>query len=76
MHQPDRTVAVADRLQQPRDEIAMHGGRVAAGAVLQHAETIDDDIDAVIAQQPRQRGRFHRHHRQFEIERADFLRRG
>ena len=36
---------LADRLQQPRDEIAMHGGRVAAGAVLQHAETIDDDID-------------------------------
>ena len=37
MHQPDRTVAVADRLQQPGDEIAMHGGGVAAGAVLQHA---------------------------------------
>ena len=37
MHQPDRTVAVADRLQQPRDEIAMHGGGVAAGTVLQHA---------------------------------------
>ena len=46
MHQPDRTAAVADRLQQPRDEIAMHGGRVAAGTVLQHAEAIDDDIDA------------------------------
>jgi hypothetical protein len=75
MHQPDRTVAFADRLQQARDEIAMHGGGVAAGAVLQHAEAIDDDIDAAIAQQPRQRGRFHRHDRQFEIERAAPLRR-
>ena len=74
VHQPDRAAAVADRLQQPRDEIAVHGGRVAAGAVLQHAEAIDDDIDAVIAQQPRQRDRFHRHDRQFEIERAAFLR--
>ena len=46
MDQADRTAAVADRLQQPRDEIAMHGGGVAAGAILQHAEAIDDDIDA------------------------------
>ena len=76
MHQPDRAVAFADRLQQPHDEIAMHGGGVAAGAVLQHAEAIDDDIDVVIAQQPRQRCRFHRHNRQFEIERAAFLRGG
>ena len=54
----------------------MHGGGVAAGTVLQHAEAIDDDIDAVIAQQPRQRDRFHRHDRQFEIERIAFLRGG
>ena len=76
MHQPDRTLAFTDRLQQPCDEIAVHGGRVAAGAVLQHTEAIDDDIDAMVAQQPRQRGRFHRHDRKFEIERAAFLRRG
>ena len=56
MDQPDRAAAVADRLQEARDEIAVHGGGIAAGAILQHAEAIDDDIDGAIAQQPRQRG--------------------
>ncbi len=61
--------------QQARDEIAMHGAGVAAGAVLQHAEAIDDDIDLALADQPRQRGCVHRHDRQFEIEGAGLLRR-
>ncbi len=60
--------------QQPLDEIAMHRAGVAAGAVLQHAEAIDDEVDAVIADQPRQRSRVHRHHRHFQIERAGLLR--
>ena len=72
MHQSDRPFALAQSLQQPCDEIAMHGRRVAARAVLQHAEAIDDDIDAMFAQQPRQRRRVHRHDGQFEIERAGY----
>ncbi len=66
----DRPAAVADRPQQPLDEIAMHIAGVAARAVLQHAEAIDYDIDVVIPDQPRQRGRIHRHHGHFQIERA------
>ena len=49
MDEADRATGVADRLQQPRDEIAMHGAGIAAGAVLQHAEAIDDEIDAAIS---------------------------
>jgi hypothetical protein len=74
VHQPDRAAAIADRLQQPRDEIAMHGTGIAAGSVLQHAEAIDDEIDAVLPDQPRQRRCIHRHDRQFQIERACLLR--
>ena len=74
VHQPDRTAAVADRLQQARDEIAMHRAGVAARTVLEHAEAIDDDIDGMLADQARQRGRIHRQDRQFEIEGAHLLR--
>ena len=47
MARPESPIAC----KQPRDEIAMHGVGVAAGAILQHAEAIDDDIDGVLAQQ-------------------------
>jgi hypothetical protein len=70
LHEADGAAAVADRLQQPRDKIAMHGVGVAAGAILQHAEAVDDEVDGALAQQPCQRRRIHRHDRQFEIERT------
>jgi hypothetical protein len=74
VNEADGPAQAADRLQQPRHEIAMHRAGIAAGAVLQHAEAIDDDIDAVIFDQPRQRRRIHRHHRQLQIERVGLLR--
>jgi hypothetical protein len=70
LDQAQRMSAIADRLQQPHDEIAVHGGGVAAGAVLQHAEAIDHHINSVIAEQPRQRGRGHRQDRHFQVGRV------
>ena len=60
VHQPDRTTAAGDRLKQARDEIAMHGVGVAAGAILEHAEAVHDDIHVMLAQQACQRGRVER----------------
>jgi hypothetical protein len=75
MHEPDGAAAIADRPQQPRDEIAVHGSDVAAGAILQQPYAIDDDINAMIGDQPRQRGRIQRQQRHLKIERACLLRR-
>ena len=74
VHEAHRAAAVADRRQQPFDEIAMHRAGVAAGPVLQHAEAIDHDIDLALADQPRQRGCIHRHDRKLKIEALDLLR--
>jgi hypothetical protein len=74
LHEADRAAARLDRAQQPLDEIAVHVARVAARAVLQHAETIDHEINLVVADQPRQRGGIHRQQRQFQVERAGLLR--
>ncbi len=70
MDEADRAAGGFDRAQQPLDEIAVDIAGVAAGAVLQHAEAIDRDVDAVVADEPRQRRRIHRHHGQFQIERT------
>jgi hypothetical protein len=75
MDKVHRAAAVADRRQQASHEIAVHGARVATGAVLQHPEAIDHEIDPALTNQPRQRGRVHRHDRKLEIEGADLLRR-
>jgi hypothetical protein len=75
VNKANRAAAATDRLQQPLDEIAMHGADIAAWTVLQHAQAIDHDINAVIPDQPRQRGRIHRHHRHLQIERVCLLRR-
>ena len=74
MDEADRAAAVADRPQQPRDEIAMHVAGVAARPVLQHAEAIDHDIDAVIPISRASAACIHRHDRHFQIERAGLLR--
>jgi hypothetical protein len=55
-------------------QIAMHGTGIAAGTVLQHAEAIDDELDAVFPDHPRQRRWIHRHDRKLQIERACLLR--
>ena len=75
MDKADRTAAAADCLQQPRDKVAVNGICVAAGTILQHAETIDDDIGLVLPDQPRQRCCVHRHHGEFQIGGAHLLRR-
>ena len=54
----------------------MHGAGVAAGAVLQHAKAIDDDVDGMVAQELGQRGGIHRHHRELKVERTAHLRGG
>jgi hypothetical protein len=75
VNQPDRAATIADRLQQTRDEIAMYRAGIAARAVLQDAEAVDDDVDAMGLDQPRQIRRIHRHDRHFQIECGGLLRR-
>jgi hypothetical protein len=72
--EPDRAAGITDRSQQPCDKVAVHRAGVAARPVLEHAEAVDDDVDAVIGDQPRQRGLLHRQDRHLQIESADLLR--
>ena len=55
MDQANGAAAIPDRLQQPLNEIPMHGAGVAAGPILQHAEAVDDHVNLALTQQPRQR---------------------
>jgi len=66
-------MAVADRFEQSRHEVAMHRACVAARTVLQYAEAVDDDIDLVGAKQLRQVSDIHRHQWQLEIGCAHLL---
>jgi hypothetical protein len=48
MDQPGRATGIVNRPQQPLDESAMHRADITARGVLQHTETIDHDIDAMV----------------------------
>jgi len=52
----------------------MHRAGVAARAILQNAETVDDHVDRMIPDQPRKRGCVHGKNGQFQIERRHPLR--
>ena len=67
MDQPDVAPALPDGVDQPRDESDMHVARIAAGAVLQHAETVHDDVGLPRLDQLGKLKRRHRHDRQFDI---------
>ena len=70
LDQAQRPAAIARRLHQPRDEIAVNGGGVTAGTVLQQAEAVDHHINSVIAEQPRQRDRGHQQDRHLQVKRV------
>ncbi|MGY4599621.1 hypothetical protein ACVWXL_007367 [Bradyrhizobium sp. GM22.5] len=74
VHKPDRTAAAANRLKQSYDEIAMHRVGIAAGAVLEHAEAVHDDIDRVLTKEARQSRRIEGEDRQLDVQRAHLLR--
>ena len=48
MNQSNRSAALPDRREQPRDEIAVHGGCVAAWPVLQHTDACDDCVVSIL----------------------------
>ncbi|MFK4527795.1 hypothetical protein ABIF90_005776 [Bradyrhizobium japonicum] len=66
--------AVGDRLKQARDEIAMHRAGVAAGTILEHAKTVHDDVDGMLAEEAHQRGCVERQDRLLDVPCAHLLR--